>query len=189
MQKRRGSQNAFRKSATLIMIHFLLIIFSGHSHSKTQCTTFAEGWLVMTLIVQLYCNSHIAYYKWKHYQEEKSLVISIRLRQPGDVEQQQQPDNSNPLQQYNTTTHNKILAEVKQITCLLLFLSITIVSKLSKSSLVSSNASALLDTHPVLLFIYDLGSSFLMLLLFPILFYLSHAELRQYWWERLSCTN
>ena len=142
--------------------------------------------MISTLIAQFYCNGHIAYCKWKHYQEERSVLVSGRLRQLNDGEQQQ-PQNPIPRMPFNNTINNKTLAEVKHIVCLLIFLLIALISKLSKASLDSTDSTALLKTSPVLIFIYDFGTSFLILLIFPILFYLSHEELRKYWWNILIC--
>ena len=159
--------------------------FSLHSESKTQSTILACVF-ILTVIVQFYCNGHIAYCKWKHYQQERCVLVSGRLRQHNDGEQQQ-PQNPNPGSPFNNTINNKILPEVKHIGCLLIFLLITFASKASKASLDSTNSGALLETSPIFIFIYDFGTSFLLLLIFPLLFYLSHAELRKYWWDILIC--
>ena len=142
--------------------------------------------MALVLIVLFYCNGHIAYCKWRHYQEERSLLVSGRLRQHVDGEQQH-PQSPNPRLQLNNTINNKTLAGVKHIVCLLLFISIECVSNVSKASLDSTDLAALLETSPFFIFISDFGSIFLMVLIFPLLFYLSHPELRKYWWNILIC--
>ena len=145
--------------------------------------------MLFTLVIQFYCNGHIAYCKWQHYRQEKNLLVSLQLQQK-DGEGQQGDDedqNNNRLQlPLNTNAHNKILAEVKHLTCLLIFFTITYVSKRSKSTL-DSDRSSLVEASAVLLYFYDFGTSILMFLIFPLVFYLSHPELRKFVKEMFIC--
>ena len=145
--------------------------------------------MLFTLIIQFYCNGHIAYCKWQHYRQDKNLMVSIQPQQE-DVENLMGHDehqNNNRLQlPLNTNAHNKILAEVKHLTCLLIFFTISFVSKRSKSRF-DSDRSSLVEASAVLLYFYDFGTSILMFLIFPLVFYISHPELRKFVKEMFIC--
>ena len=172
------------------MIHFILNISSHHFHATFHVVPVyvpvCAGLNISMFLVLCYCNGHIAYCKWNHYQQERNSLVAGRLRQHNDGEHHQQPQNPNPQQQINNTSHNTILAEVKHIVCLLLFWSISIVSKATIVSLDTADLTPLLESSPIWLRIYDLGPPFLIRFIFPVLFYLSHPELRKYLWDCLS---
>ena len=145
--------------------------------------------MLFTLIVQFYCNGQIAYCKWQHYKQEKKLLGSLQLQQKdgeGQIDEDENQNNNRLQLPLNTNAHNKILAEVKHLTCLLIFYTISVVSKRSKSRF-DNDQSSLLEASAVLLYLYDFGTSILLLLIFPLVFYISHPELRKFVKEMFIC--
>ena len=142
-----------------------------------------------TLIIQFYCNGHIAYCKWQHYKQDKRLEVYIQTQQEdaeNQLEHAEHQNNSRLNLPLNTNAHNKILAEVKHLTCLLIFITITVASKRSKSKF-DNDQSSLIEASAALLYLYDFGTSILMFLIFPLLFYISHPELRKFVREIFIC--
>ena len=132
------------------------------------------------MIVQLYCNSHILYCKWKQHREEKKLIVPRIVIQSSDGENNQiQPPE--PPQRLNTSSNNKILAEVKHLLCLILFPLVDIVANMFRNSIDVTEIPTWVEMSRVWFYVNDFGGKCLVLFLYPLMFYFSHSELRKYY--------
>ena len=135
--------------------------------------------LVITVILQLYCNIHITYSKWQQFKAEKNNVVPIRILlndSPIFV------SNENPTLRLNTTAYNKILVDVKHIICFSIFATCIIVfGSLKKWIFLNLNSMSFTNESKILFYVFDFGKKLLLYFIFPLVFYFSHKELRTYW--------
>ena len=157
------------------------------SRVQSEAYTFViNSALIALLIGQLYCNGHILFCKWKQLREERKTVLPINKTRPSDDD-----DRSNASEchirrpQLNNSTNNKILAEAKHLIVMVLFLIIFVGSQWWINSIDLRDSTTWLNMPLILLYVCDLGIMFLIMFVCPLMFYLSHQELRRYW--KVTC--
>ena len=145
-------------------------------------------------IILLYCNCHIIYYKWQQNRKDKDNVIPIRiLVNEGEVpdaddNRHNRDQNANSNFYLNNTVHNKILPEIKFITCAVVYLHVALlVIRLRSKMFQDIDITLITEQSKILLYALDLGPTSLLMLLYPIMFYCSHKELRTYWKNQFTC--
>ena len=146
------------------------------------------------VIILLYCNCHIIYCKWQQNRKDKDNVIPIRIFINGgevpdaDDNRHNQDQNANSNLNLNNTAHNKILPEIKFITCAVVYLHVALlVIRLRSKMFQDIDITLITQQSKILLYALDLGPTSLLMLLFPIMFYCSHKELRTYWKNQFTC--
>ena len=138
----------------------------------------------MIIFSQLYCIGHILYCKWKQSKKEAIIVPSIRIN-----DQLQQHQLQNHPRQLNTSKNNKILVEVKHLVCFLFFLFINAFLRYRRTSIAVIDSTTWLQESPIGLYFTDLTDKLLIMFIYPLLFYISHPELRNYWKSHLNIFN
>ena len=146
------------------------------------------------LITLLYCNCHIIYFKWQQNRKKKDDVIPIQIlpneREVDDARnnRQNQGQSSNENFLLNNTIHNKILPEMKHITLALVYMLFGLgVIRFRSNMIQSCDIRCITLQSKALLYILDFGPVSLFMLLYPLMFYFSHKELRTYWKNQFTC--
>ena len=146
-------------------------------------------------MVQFYCNIHIIYYKLRLWKEENERLVSRRVPDvPPEILLNDRPiSNSvgfransprviNQNISLNTVSYNKILTDMKHILCLFAFLMFFLLTKPARHYFMKNmDWRVINDEYKIIPYILDFGSKFLLSFLFPLIFYISHKELRTYW--------
>ena len=151
--------------------------------------------MVVTIIIQLYCNVHIVLRKWQQYKEENRNIqhqlVSfpiIRIFLNDNPIQDSANERSipepipNPVARINNVAYNKVLAEVTHITLFFIYVLFFLIIRAYIEHFISD-----LDTHSIInqskikLYILNFAPQFLVTFMFPLMFYFGHIELRIYW--------
>ena len=167
-------------------------LFYNISYSTTNLVP-AYGYRLLvgvTLLVQLFCGSAIVYCKWQQWRKEQNDVIPIRIQTSNQECGQRQLEIPAPHrnQRFNTSLTNKILPDLKHLTCFGLY-SLTLVSlQFYKNHFLSYSTTV---QSKIMMYIINLFPKFLFSIVFPLLFYISHKELRNYWKKQIItvCIN
>ena len=139
------------------------------------------------LIILLYCNCRIIYCKWQQNRQEKDVVIPIQILPNGreindDRNNTHNHDQgSNQSFRLNNTTHNKILSEIKHITWVFVCFIVVFLTLRFRSDMIQSDIKSITLQSKIWLYLLDFGPAILLMLLYPLMFYFSHKELRTYW--------
>ena len=140
--------------------------------------------LAFTLLVQLFCCIPIMYCKWQQWKKDRNNVIPIRIL-PHNHENDdsspriQKPDQGHTL---NTSLTNKILPDLKHIICFLLStLTLSILQIYKKHLFLNYDLIYITKESKLMMHVINLTPKFLFCFIFPLMFYLSHKELRNYW--------
>ena len=139
------------------------------------------------LITLLYCNCHIIYFKWQQNRKKKDDVIPIQIlpneREVYDAHnnRQNQGQSSNKNFLLNNTIHNKILPEIKHIIWVFVYIIVVLIALRFRSDMIQSDIKSISLQSKIWLYVLDFGPVSLLMLLYPLMFYLSHKELRTYW--------
>ena len=149
----------------------------------------------VTVLVQFYCNIHIIYCKWRLYKEENERFVSRRVPDvPPQILLNDRPisnsagfrENSprviNQNINLNTISYNKILTDMKHILCLFAFVIFFLITKSARHQFTKNmDWRAINNEYKIIPYILDFGSKILLSVLFPLIFYISHKDLRTYW--------
>ena len=149
----------------------------------------------VTVLVQFYCNIHIIYCKLKLYNEEIERFINRRVPGvspqillndipiPNAVEfRKNLPGVRDQNISLNNVSYNKILTDMKHILCLFAFIMFLLITKSVRNRFMKNmDWRAINNEYKIMLYILDFGPKFLLSFLFPLIFYISHKELRTYW--------
>ena len=145
-------------------------------------------------IILLYCNCHIIYCKWQQNRKDKDNVIPIRILVNGgeepnaDVNRHNQDQNANLSFHLNNTAHNKILPEIKLITCAVVYFHVVLlVVRFRTKMFQNTDINLISQQSKILLYALDFGPISFLMLLYPIMYYCSHKELRTYWKNQFTC--
>ena len=152
-------------------------------------------------MVQFYCNIHIIYCKWRLYKEENERFVSRRVPDvPPQILLNDRPiSNSAGLREnspriinqninLNTISYNKILTDMKHILCLFAFVMFLLITKSVRNRFMKNmDWREINNEYKIMLYILDFGPKFLLSFLFPLIFYISHKELRTYWKNLFIC--
>ena len=96
--------------------------------------------------------------------------------------------NSNQNSHLNNSVYNKILPEIKHITCLFVYvLFYLIIRKFRLNIIQNSDIKSITQKSKTLLYVLDFGPINILMLLYPLMFYLCHKELRTYWKNQFTC--
>ena len=146
-------------------------------------------------MIQFYCNIHIIYFKLRLHKEENERAFNRRV----SVASPQILLNDRPIQNsvgsransprvinqninLNTISYNKILTDMKHILCLFAFVMFLLITKAVRNRYMKNMDWRAIDNeYKIILYILDFGPKFLLSFLFPLIFYISHKELRTYW--------
>ena len=149
----------------------------------------------ITIIIQLYAIGHIIYSKLAHQRQENearnatAAVLSPqsssagRSRRHQEEQQQQQPRNNTAngskirIIRNNDQAYNKILFDVLHMFFLL---AMVMIGAVSKFMLDGTSVENYPQTSPLSFYWYDFGRHIVLSLGFPLLFYFSHPEARQF---------
>ena len=155
--------------------------YSVLSHSKSFLAP------IFILVILLYCNCHIIYCKWQQNKKEKDDVVPIQILSNGrevyDVHNNKHnhDQRSNQSFRLNNTIHNKILPEIKHITWVLVYIIVVFIALRFRSDMIQSDIKSITLQSKIWLYLLDFGPAGLLMLLYPLMFYFSHKELRSYW--------
>lgn len=164
----------------------------------------ATLYAVVTVVLQFYCNSHILYCKWQEYKKDKErisernvrnvprILVNVRPMSGSINERSVSVSASNQTFNLNNLPYNKILADAKHIICLFIITLFFLTSKpISNNILYTLDSKSIHNESKILLYILDFGSKILLSFMYPLMFYISHKELRTYWKNAFSicCRN
>ena len=149
----------------------------------------------VTVLVQFYCNIHIIYCKLRVHKEENKSVVNRGvsnaspqiLLNDGPIHDSvgSRANSQRVLNQkinLNTVSYNKILADMKHILCLFAFVMFFFVTKSINNQFKKHiDWRTINNEYRIILYILDFGAKLLLSFLFPLIFYISHKELRTYW--------
>ena len=133
------------------------------------------------VLLQLYCNLHILYCKWKHSKQDTITIPTININ-----DQLEQPQQQIHQRRLNTSRNNKILVDVKHLVCFVLFLLINAFLRNRRTSIDIVDSSTWLEESPFWMYLTDFTDKLLILFIYPLMFYISHPELRNYWWNNFK---
>ena len=167
-------------------------MFYNVSYSTTNLVP-AYGFRLLigvTLLVQLFCGSAIIYCKWQQWRKEQNDVIPIRIQtcNHADGQEQIEMQATHHNQRFNTSLTNTILPDLKHLTCFGVY-SLTLVSlQFYKNHFLSYSTTV---QSKIMMYIINLFPKFLFTIVFPLLFYISHKDLRKYWKKQIItvCNN
>ena len=160
---------------------------------RSRSTGFGNIIVPIILVILFYCNCHIIYCKWQQNRKEKDDVISIYILSNGreisdaHYNRQNHDQRSNQSFRLNNTIHNKILPEIKHITWVFVYIIVVLVALRFRSDMIQSDIKSISLQSKIWLYVLDFGPVSLLMLLYPLMFYLSHKELRTYWKNQLTC--
>jgi hypothetical protein len=154
--------------------------FSSIPQSDSNIPTI-QGLRIVIILLQLYCNCHILYCKWNQSKQETIIAPSIRTN-----DQLEQPQLQMHQRQLNTISNNKILVEVKHLVFFLFFLLINGILRICWRSIDVVDSTTWLEVSPIWLYLTDFTDKLLILFIYPLMFYISHPELRNYWRNHLN---
>ena len=153
--------------------------YSVRSHSPG----FGNIIVPIILVILLYCNCHIIYCKWQQNRKEKDDVIPIQIL-PNGREMYDAHNNrhnhdqrSNQSFRLNNTIHNKILPEIKHITWVFVYIIVVLVALRFRSDMIQSDIKSITIHSKIWLYVLDFGPINILMLLYPLMFYLCHKEL------------
>ena len=155
----------------------------------------------VTIFVQFYCNIHIIYCKLRLHKEENERIANARVSDlspqillndrpiPNTV--RSRANSLRVLNQktyLNTVSYNKILIDMKHILCLFAFVMLFFITKSMRHQFIKHiDWRAIYNEYRIVPYILDFGPKFLLSFLFPLIFYISHKELRTYWINSFIC--
>ena len=152
-------------------------------------------YLVVTVIIQIYCNIHIAFRKWQQYKEETRNIqhqlapiplIRIFLNDEPFQDSIYNRSISEPIpnsgSRVNNVAYNKILAEVTHIILFFIYaLFFLLIRAYIDHFITDLDTYSIINQFKMKLYILDSAPQFLVAFMFPLMFYFSHIELRTYW--------
>ena len=187
-----GKEGNLFEFCILYLIIILIYSFSGQTLDFRGPRIF---YLVVTIIIQLYCNVHIVLRKWQQYKEENRNIQHGRVSIPiiriflndnpiqaSTNERSISEPIPNSVARINNVAYNKVLAEVTHITLFFIYVLFFLTIRAYIGHFISE-----LDTHSIInqskikLYILNFAPQFLVTFMFPLMFYFSHIELRIYW--------
>ena len=158
-------------------------------------------YLVVTVIIQFYCNAHIVVRKWQLYTKDKRSV-PLRLVQVQPIrnflidnpiqDDTNERRNIHPIQhstpRLNNIAYNKIIAEVGHIIWFFVnVLFFLLVRAYLDYFITDLDTISIISQSKIKLYILDFGPQLLVSFIFPLIFYFSHKELRIYWKNYFRC--
>ena len=103
---------------------------------------------------------------------------NTRENSDADNNRKNQGQNANQNFHLNNTVYNKILPEIKHITCLFVYvLFYLIIRKFRLNIIQNSDIKSITLKSKTLLYVLDFGPINILMLLYPLMFYLCHKEL------------
>lgn len=139
---------------------------------------------MVTILVQTFCGIRIIYCKWKQWKSDRDSVIPIRIL-PHNHEDDDRPpriQTPDPGHMLNTSLTNKILPDLKHVICFFLSTLTFIFLHIYKKYLFSNfDLIVITKESRLMLYFINLAPRFLFSIIFPLMFYISHKELRNYW--------
>ena len=167
-------------------------LFYNISYSTTNLVP-AYGYRLLvgvTLLAQLFCGSAIIYCKWQQWRKEQNDVIPIRIQanNPESGNGQMKIQETQRNQRLNTSLTNKILPDLKHLTCFGLYSLTLVFLQFYKNHFLPYSTTI---QSKIMMYIINLFPKFLFSIVFPLLFYISHKELRNYWKKQITavCNN
>ena len=124
------------------------------------------------------------YCKWKQLKQERVVVPDIRIN-----DQLEQPQRQMHQGNLNTARNNKVLVEGKHLLCLLFFLQTNTMLRYCRSSIDVLDSTTWMEASTIGLYLLDFTDKLLILFVYPLMFYMSHKELRNYWWNCFKISN
>ena len=177
------------------MLYSIVILFYSLSGQTLNFRGPRIFYLVVTVIIQIYCNVHIALCKWQQYNEDTKKIPRGHVRIPpiriflNDMPIQDSASErsiSEPIpdsvSRVNNVAYNKILAEVTHIILFFIYaLFFLLIRAYIDHIITDSDTYSIINQFKIKLYILDLAPQFLVTFMFPLMFYFSHIELRIYW--------
>ena len=159
------------------------------SHFKSA-PFLVTGLFAVTILVQLFCCIPIIYCKWQQWKKDRNNVIPIRILPHNHENDDSSPriQRPDPGRTLNTNLTNKILPDLKHIICFLLSILILSFLHMYRNYLFSNyDLIYITKESTLMLYVINLIPKFLISFVFPLMFYLSHKELRNYWKKTICC--